>query len=49
MLSGHEFPAHSHHLHFLYGLNEFVTLSPNAPKEKEDIGNEKRAKVGEPN
>ncbi len=45
MQTGQEFPTRSHPIHYFFGLNEFVTFSPNAPKEKEDIDNETRAKV----
>ena len=45
MQPGQDFPAKSHPIHFFFGLNEFVTLTPNAPKEKEDLGSETRAKV----
>jgi hypothetical protein len=45
MQPGQEFPTCIHPIHFFFGLNEFVTLTPNAPKEKEDIGSDTRAKV----
>ena len=47
MQTGQEFPSRSqsHPLHYFFGLNEFVTFSPNAPREKEDIDNDTRAKV----
>jgi hypothetical protein len=48
MQTGQEFPSRfqsTHPLHYYFGLNEFVTFSPNAPKEKEDIDNDTRAKV----
>ncbi len=42
-----EFPpgGRVHPVHYYYGLNEFVVMAPNAPREREEVDNETRAKT----